>query len=262
MNCHVDAPEQRAVQALERDDRSLALTAVLRAPDDHYEPLFLEEHGPAVLSNPVECRTCHTQESCLACHAANPTLPRELYGWNPERSRGAVPERRLPDSHRGDFVARHGILASARPDACAACHVRQDCLDCHRPGAATVGTYHPSTFLARHPAAAYARETSCSDCHNPTRFCMDCHQQAGLRSQRPLLAGYHDAKRFWIAGHGQAARQNLESCVSCHVERDCLTCHSALGGRRFNPHGPSFDAERLKRRNPEVCMACHGMAIP
>jgi hypothetical protein len=50
--------------------------------------------------------------------------------------------------------------------------------------------------------------------------------------------------------------------VSCHAERDCLTCHSALGGRRFNPHGPGFDPERLRRRNPQMCSACHGAAIP
>jgi hypothetical protein len=50
--------------------------------------------------------------------------------------------------------------------------------------------------------------------------------------------------------------------VSCHVERDCLTCHSAQGGRRFNPHGPGFDAARLKQKNPEMCTVCHGAAIP
>jgi hypothetical protein len=63
-------------------------------------------------------------------------------------------------------------------------------------------------------------------------------------------------------GHGQAARQNLESCVACHAERDCLTCHSALGGRRFNPHGPDFDAARLREKNPQMCSACHGITIP
>lgn len=78
----------------------------------------------------------------------------------------------------------------------------------------------------------------------------------------PIGRGYHDAKRFFIAGHGQAARQSLESCVACHTERDCLTCHSALGGRRFSPHGPGFDPERLRKKNIEVCTACHGVAVP
>ena len=72
-----------------------------------------------------------------------------------------------------------------------------------------------------------------------------------------LDSRYHDAKQSFSVGHGQAARQNLESCVSCHAERDCVSCHSATGGRRYNPHGPGFDAERLRRKNPEMCLACH-----
>jgi hypothetical protein len=87
--------------------------------------------------------------------------------------------------------------------------------------------------------------------------------QAGLVSPGRLRgAGYHDAKEFFLLNHGQAARQSLETCVSCHSERDCLTCHSAVGGRRFNPHGPGFDAKTLRRKSPSTCTACHGSAIP
>ncbi|HXF95040.1 MAG TPA: cytochrome c3 family protein, partial [Gemmatimonadales bacterium] len=110
--------------------------------------------------------------------------------------------------------------------------------------------------------AAYARESRCADCHNNASFCATCHASAGLTSNGPLRSGYHDGSRFFAAAHGQAARQSLESCVSCHAERDCLTCHSALGGRRFNPHGPGFDADRLRRRNSQMCTVCHGGRIP
>jgi hypothetical protein len=119
---------------------------------------------------------------------------------------------------------------------CAGCHVRTDCLQCHRPDAAAgPAGYHPIGFLQRHPAAAYSRETRCADCHNSGSFCQTCHATAGLVSTGPLDAGYHDASSTFSAGHGQAARQSLESCTACHAERDCLPCHSALGGRRFNP---------------------------
>jgi len=77
-----------------------------------------------------------------------------------------------------------------------------------------------------------------------------------------LRAGYHDFNIFFSAGRGQAARQRLETCVGCHVEKDCLTCHSALGGRHINPHGPAFDAAREIKKNPQMCTACHGTAIP
>ena len=33
-------------------------------------------------------------------------------------------------------------------------------------------------------------------------------------------------------------------------------------GWAITPHGPGFDPERLRRRNPEMCIACHGRAIP
>jgi hypothetical protein len=172
--------------------------------------------------------------------------------------------RRPPDTHGESFTARHAPLAAAAPATCRGCHVQTDCFACHWPsaGAGAGAGYHPAGFLQRHPSAAYARESACAECHNVGAFCQTCHARSGLGSERQLGSGYHDASRFFLSSHGQAARQSLESCVSCHVERDCLACHSAQTGRRFNPHGPGFDGARLRRKNPEMCTACHGAAIP
>lgn len=260
--CHVDAPEQPTVQALPPDPRAKAIAVRLRPPDSHRDPTFLQHHGGVVRADARQCRTCHTQESCLACHAPSQRVAVALPARAPERGTGAQPARRPPETHRENFASRHGSVAATTPATCAGCHVRTDCLDCHRPNAAAASGYHPASFLTRHPAAAYARETRCGDCHNAGSFCAACHRSAGLVSTGPLRAGYHDASRFFVVGHGQAARQSLESCTGCHVERDCLTCHSALGGRHFNPHGPGFDAARLRRKNSEMCTACHGAAIP
>jgi hypothetical protein len=262
VTCHVDAPEQPAIQALAPDPRSRAIQVRLGPPASHQAPTFLREHGAAVRANARQCSTCHARESCLACHAASQRVALALPARAPDRGVGAQPARRPPDSHRENFTARHAAMAAAAPATCAGCHVRTDCFSCHRPAAAAGPGYHPAGFLERHPAAAYARETSCSDCHSVGAFCQACHAKAGLVSTKQLGSGYHDASRFFIAGHGQAARQSLETCVGCHVERDCLTCHSAAGGRRFNPHGPGFDGARLRRKNPEMCTACHGTAIP
>ena len=175
-------------------------------------------------------------------------------------------QRILPASHGAVFSATHAAPASAAPQTCAACHARPQCVDCHVPNPADGSPgYHRAGFLATHPVQAYQRTASCSDCHNPAQFCSSCHASAGLAAvEVPLDAGYHDAKRFFSAGHGQAARQSLESCVSCHTETDCMSCHatSTQGGRNLSPHGPGFDADRLRRRNPQVCTACHGSAIP
>jgi hypothetical protein len=262
--CHVNAPEVSVIQALSPDPRSLAHKAKLEAPPDHAEPDFMRRHGDQVRSQGAKCAVCHTQESCAACHTASPASVQAIPAAGPGRGRGAAIRRERPASHGLDFSELHAEPASTRPQSCATCHARPECLSCHRPEAAdpTPG-YHPTGFLASHPAAAYSRESSCSDCHNQGQFCANCHLNAGLVSPGRLRgAGYHDAKKFFLLNHGQAARQNLESCVSCHSERDCLTCHSARGGRRFNPHGPGFDPGTLRRKNPSMCTACHGSAIP
>ena len=265
VSCHVDAPEQSTIQALAADARSVVHEVQLEAPTTHRDAGFLERHGAEARRSIHDCATCHTRESCLTCHSTQPRAVRALPVAGPGRGPGAIVVRRRPASHGTNFSDSHAAIASAAPGSCATCHARSECLDCHRPSAArAAGDYHPGDFLTRHPAAAYTRESSCADCHKTNAFCASCHERAGLVAKATLGKGYHDTQQFFLLGHGQAARQSLESCVSCHTERDCLTCHASAtrGGRGFNPHGPGFDAARLKGKNSEMCTACHGAAIP
>ena len=265
ITCHVNAPEVPAIQSLALDARSLVHRTELPKPATHDRPDYVQIHGQAVEGPGVTCAACHTQESCRSCHVGSgPRSLGRIPRTGPGRGPGAQLTRELPASHTWEFRDRHGGDADARPSSCSTCHVRQDCLDCHRPSPGGAGSYHPNGFLPRHPTAAWGREAGCSDCHNPGQFCQSCHRQAGLTALGRIgTGGYHDAKRAFSVGHGQAARQTLESCASCHAERDCTACHSAVsGGFRFNPHGPRFDAERLRRKNPSFCTACHGTAIP
>lgn len=261
--CHVDAPEQPSIREMPVDPRSLVHKAKLRAPATHADPDFLRTHGAAMDGADGQCSTCHTQKSCTVCHVATPGVAAGIPSAGAGRGLGAVVTRRYPRSHDAWFRETHGAEANASPQSCAGCHAQEDCLVCHLPGAADAAPgYHPPGFLTRHPTAAYGRETSCSDCHNPQSFCASCHEASGLTSTGPLGSGYHDAKFFFLLAHGPAARRSLESCVSCHSESDCLVCHSAAQGRGFDPHGPGFDAERLRRKAPQMCTVCHGAAIP
>lgn len=263
ITCHVNAPETPTIQALARDPRSLAIPVTMGSPSTHAQVGFMVAHGKEARKSTVACQTCHTQESCVACHIRAPKPVSTLYASSPDRGSGAQVTRSRPASHQADFSDIHGAVASSNEQSCQGCHVRPQCLDCHRGTPDRTPQYHPQTFLERHPAAAYARETNCSDCHNPGAFCQTCHVQSGLGSPKGALqAGYHDAYPGFLLNHGQAARQSLESCTSCHTERDCLTCHSALYGRGFSPHGPGFDANKLKQKNPQMCTVCHGQLIP
>ena len=265
---HLAAPDSACAQCHVALAKATSLTradvAAFRAPSSHADPRFggAEGHGAAA-RRPVasSCATCHAREFCYQCHAGA-APPRVIATLASDPRSTAIAVRGVPASHGVNFADRHGPVAAAAGSRCASCHIRTECLDCHRPVAAAGPGYHPVGFLSRHPSAAYSRETSCNDCHSVGAFCTSCHAQAGLVAGGVLRSGFHDAKRFFLFGHGQAARQNLESCVGCHVERDCLTCHSVLGGRRFNPHGPGFDANRMRRKNSEVCTVCHGATIP
>jgi len=265
---HLAAPDTACATCHLSLARAVSLTradvAGFPVPPSHNDPRWpsREGHGAASRASlSSNCATCHAQEFCYQCHAGG-SPPKAIAVLASDQRSTALAAHRAPASHGANFADQHGSLASANTQSCASCHVRSDCLDCHRTAAASGARYHADGFLARHPAAAYARETSCSDCHNERSFCTTCHQQSGIVAARGLRTGYHDARPFFVSGHGGAARQSLESCVSCHTQDDCLKCHSSIGGRRFNPHGPGFDAERLRKKNGQMCVVCHGSSIP
>lgn len=264
--CHVNATEVATIQAMLPDARSLVTPHVLRAPPSHARADFESRHGAQAGATGATCRTCHTQESCLTCHrGGTPAAVRALLTVVPGRAVGAQTTARAPTSHTPMWRrSLHGPAAAASSRSCSSCHQRQECLTCHVPNTARRAGFHSAGYLTRHPADGYSRASSCADCHNTGEFCQSCHNQAGVTAKRTLLgaSGYHDNNRQFFLGHGQAARQGLESCVSCHVERDCLTCHSVVRGRGFNPHGPGFNPELMLKKNPQLCTACHGSAIP
>lgn len=281
--CHVNAATQPVIAALGRDARVARLMAgrpaVYPVPADHHADAFDRGHGTLARANVDRCGACHARPSCTTCHigsgasdvlarlplAERGGAPGVLLRLQPVRLRAASPlltargdtDAALPRIvrvHGANVRGTHGVEASAGALSCAGCHEQRFCSDCH--AGEGMRRFHAANFVQRHAADSYGRETECSSCHNAELFCRSCHRESGLASKGRLDVAFHDAQPLWLLQHGRAARQGLQSCATCHAQRDCMTCHSTIGWG-VNPHGPGFRAERLSSRNATQCLMCH-----
>jgi hypothetical protein len=256
-SCHVDA-DRTAIQEIPAAPEGMQLPpakAHYPVPATHDNSGWITKHGAQ--ASRTACATCHTRNDCQSCHLE--PLPKQVASM-PTRQQSTAPgvrvKERPPDSHSSMFFLKtHSTLAASDPKQCATCHVESFCVSCH-DGPST-GGYHPAGFVAKHAAAAWGRDVECANCHNVTVFCRACHQESGLTAHGRLGPGYHDSEPLWLLRHGQAAREGLESCTSCHKQTDCTQCHSVLGAFKVSPHGRDFDAARAYQQNPRACSFCH-----
>jgi hypothetical protein len=255
--CHVDPnrPEIEAIGYAPEGMELPVLASFYPEPANHDEEGWFDEHGTQ--ASQAQCATCHTRDDCASCHiqpvpAAVTSLPSRSQSLAP----GVGVEGHAPESHESVFFTDvHTALAAAEPGNCATCHAESFCVQCH-DGPAD-GGYHPAGFVARHSAAAFGREAECASCHSTEAFCRACHAESGLLGVGRLGPGYHAAGAFWLIRHGQAARQGLESCITCHEQSDCTQCHGAAAAFKVSPHSRDFDARRAWERNPRTCFGCH-----
>lgn len=292
--CHANAGSVPAIAALERDPRVSRLlatrTPTYPVPASHSRPDFTFAHGREARERIESCANCHAQPSCRACHigrGASRTIARlpgvspgapagvQLRSRDPTHPPAPVPaadramgangaQEQMRDRSGADpvpvlvhpvgFATTHGPAAGSGQLTCEGCHARRFCTDCHSGEGER--RFHPSNFFVRHAPEAYGRQRDCASCHNTEAFCRDCHQAQGAAASGRRDVAFHTGQPLWLLQHGQAARQGLESCASCHAQRDCLQCHSTLGWG-ISPHGPGFDAERMASRNSQMCGYCH-----
>ncbi len=278
--CHVNASTQPIIVALASDTRVAGLVAG-RAPSwplpaDHRDKEFNRAHGGIARANAKRCGTCHARPACTTCHLGGGAIdvtsklpqpgPGAAQGvmlrLRPARLRATTPTLVPQDTsrprpvqvHNANFRTNHAAQAATASLSCAGCHERRFCADCH--AAEVPRRFHRANFSQSHGAESWGRETDCASCHNAQVFCRSCHRESGLAAKGRLDAAYHTAQPLWLLQHGRAARQGLQSCTTCHAQRDCLTCHSTLGWG-VSPHGPGFRAERLASRNATQCLMCH-----
>lgn len=176
--------------------------------------------------------------------------------------------------HAPDFIQRHKYVAANDSQFCANCHKEEYCTGCH-DGRVRPRGIHPADYLNMHATEARLATQKCTSCHREQSFCLGCHQRLGVSMSGPTAAReagrFHPPKQEWSDAprrpghHGFEAMRNLNACVSCHIERDCVVCHGGQGiGGGFNPHGGGFSsgcATQLKR-NPRPCYVCHEPGAP
>jgi len=259
--CHMNGDRLPGVSALQGDDRVAILAATRTAtypePPDHETGSWAWTHAEAATSDETRCTNCHAQAGCRTCHQADGHgVLAQMPVPRPGGPTGVVLGIGQP-VHPVGFAGRHGTGATLADDGCTNCHAREEtCLACHS-GAGQPGFHRPN-YRERHAADAYAGDQECASCHSAEGFCLACHSGTGIASRGRTDVAFHTAQPFWLLGHGQAARQGLASCASCHAQRDCGRCHSALGAWRINPHGAGFDGSSQQSRNRLSCLTCHG----
>lgn len=212
--------------------------------------------GEPTMPSMDSCMTCHTQDAaaptaCATCHTA------PVQGMSATRVASANASLK-PMNHDLDWLKRHGRVALSNQADCVSCHQETDCVTCHQEANARPFTVHPPGFNLMHAVDARSDMANCTSCHTVDGFCAECHTRSGL-STRPATApprlAFHPPG--WVEGanrHGLAARRDINECASCHVENDCVTCHTGI-----NPHPPEFrfECKNLLEANGQMCLKCH-----
>lgn len=229
--------------------------------------------GPKSRSHPASgvCTTCHLTEA-----SAGRLTPRGPEGASTVimathfASGTLTPGREMKGAAHGpDFVRHHQAAAANDAQLCATCHKEAFCADCH-DGRVRPRSIHPNDYLSMHAIDARQMTQKCQSCHREQSFCLQCHQRLGVSESGPLASRestrFHPPKSAFSdlprgpQHHAQEAARNLNACVSCHIERDCVVCHGGKGiGGGFNPHPAGFSSscDRAYARNPRPCLTCH-----
>ena len=262
--CHLNADRVASIASLGPDLRIARLLADRPGewpePASHGRPEWAWAHGELARESVGTCANCHSQRSCEACHAGGgPAAVASLPRTSGDDPRGVRIADVRPPGHTADFATRHGTAAAAGLLQCSVCHTERQCADCH--AGAERPRFHPAGFVLRHGPEAFSRDAECAACHSGEVFCRDCHSGLGLASEGRTGGAFHDAQPTWLLAHGLAARQDLESCTTCHEERSCLRCHSAKAGFRVSPHGPGFDPAHAADKSQQSCGICH-LSLP
>jgi len=211
----------------------LAVATIARFPKPAWhDSAFTFGHSTAA-QQATTCQVCHAREFCATCHVNAARLsPIVLLGSDPRVAqlvRGRTVSYRAPETHEAaDFLRGHGLLARAGTQACANCHARESCMACHSQAPRV-------PIIATLPAREHGGA-----------------QGVDLSAMRPPghSPGYRTEHRTAAAG-GDA------SCMRCHSQTYCATCHD--GAKRPEFHAVNFVTRHASDalNSANECASCH-----
>ena len=219
-------------------------------------------HAAQAKSNPDQCMTCHTAESCVSCHQNG--IPKSHQAkWvdvhksdstckacHTDKQCQTCHQSATPSSHNKKWLMLHG---KNRTD-CATCHKQSYCDKCHG-----MTMPHSSNWQKAHVPVANKSEKQCAKCHQ-TSFCSDCHAKS-----KPT-----DHTADWVSIHNKPAADKA-LCLKCHSQKFCDTCHKTTKPRSHSPTWPEghgkivVEEERVCTTchdNKKYCQECHGVDMP
>lgn len=154
-DCHTDL--EKPAYCYDCHNKGESLT-----PADHRLD-WARAHGVQQQNYQQECKMCHTDNSCIACHQKG-NLDRKTHPLN--------------------FINNHGILARGNKEQCRTCHEDENyCVSCHREQMVmprthdSAGWSNPRTG-GTHARAARADLDDCLVCHGQDQaepICAQCH---------------------------------------------------------------------------------------
>ena len=171
-----------------------------------------DDHAPVSVR---DCVTCHDDSDRVpaplrmrACEACHSTRSETVGALAP---RDHLPRTERPLDHTIGFRRDHADAARRDAARCATCHTQlsgsrvDTCDECHQ---VTRPADHVVTWRELdHGGFAINDSDRCATCHT-VDYCLDCHR---IRPRSHLAGG-----RFATLEHGDLARINPRSCMTCH----------------------------------------------
>lgn len=149
-----------------------------------------------------------------------------------------------------------------------------ECNGCHK--AEGIAPNHDADWDRGHRLVASKGDKNCAECHDQS-YCLDCHQGGGIEvnlSTQNYKKDYipKSHRSDWLEIHPIKASDNPQTCIRCHDQKYCSSCHSKFRGEdlQFLSHRRQFSDIKVSSIGPNHasftpndCQTCHpGGVLP